>query len=322
MAAGWYHYQGQPSLGPLNDQPLPKAADGQTYLVLAARNRPDSLYHEAIVQPLALKNNATYLFELDLANSPLDLTDLVLGRWKSPGRLQLWLTQSLENDFGYFTMEDPQPGVKIYDQKPETSGWKRYKFRYTVPKDGDFQYLVVRASAEAANSRALVLVDYLTVFPQAQAAGPPAQARSATSGPTAGLPHRRLAPGPLPVAAAPGRPPPPAGQSRQALAHTSPLRKGAAARAATGLWEDQRFGAPPTMKARSCVPHLLLFFSTGLADSTSLPPPPARPCQRLPPCLPAPVSPGTNQWRRQGVGRLDPGAGFISLPNPFSHDHV
>jgi hypothetical protein len=80
----WYHYQGQPSLGPLQGQPLAQAADGQTYLALAAYHQPDSLYHEAIVQPLALQNEATYLFELDLAHSPLDLTQVLLGRWKSP----------------------------------------------------------------------------------------------------------------------------------------------------------------------------------------------------------------------------------------------
>jgi len=178
----WYHYQGQPALGPLQGQPLAQAADGQTYLALAAYHQPDSLYHEAIMQPLTLQNEATYLFELDLAHSPLELTQVLLGRWKSPARLQVWLTKSLEGDFGYVSMQAPQLGVKIYEQQPETSTWKRYKFSYTVPPNSDFQYLIVRASADSTSPRALVLVDHVSIFKKAQAGTLPAQARSQLSG--------------------------------------------------------------------------------------------------------------------------------------------
>jgi hypothetical protein len=182
LPADWYHYQGQPALGPLQGQPLAQAADGQTYLALAAYHHADSLYHEAIVQPLALQNEATYLFELDLAHSPPDLIDVLLGRWKAPARLQLWLSKSLEGDFGYVSMQDPQAAVKIYEQQPESSHWKRYKFRYTVPANSDFKYLIVRASADSTSPRALVLLDHLTLFQQVAASAQSASARSQVSG--------------------------------------------------------------------------------------------------------------------------------------------
>jgi hypothetical protein len=78
-------------------------------------------------------------------------------------------------------MQDPQLGVKIYEQQPETSTWKRYRFSYTVPRDSDFQYLIVRASADSTSPRALVLVDHLSIFKKAQAGILPAPSRSQLS---------------------------------------------------------------------------------------------------------------------------------------------
>ena len=51
-----------------------------------------------------------------------------------------------------------------------------------MPRDSDFRYLIVRASADSTSPRALVLLDHLSIFKKAEAGTPPAPARSQLSG--------------------------------------------------------------------------------------------------------------------------------------------